>query len=540
MKRVIVLGGYGGFGARLSRRLAEDGWAVLVAGRNGAAAARLATDLPNARAIVADRDGELAPLLATERPLLLIDAAGPFQGSSYRVAEACIAAGVHYLDLADARDFVCGIGQLDAAARAAGVVLVSGGSSVPALSGAVIGELAEGMTAVHSVEMSISASSRATAGSSVASAILSYVGKPVRLWRGRRWRQETGWHRLRWQDYAVEGRTPIRRLVALADVPDHELVPASLAGRPATTFRAGPEFAFQVMTLWLLSWPVKWGWAGSLASFARWLLPLQKLSSGFGSDRSAMMIEVKGSVADEWAVRRWTLIAENGDGPDIPTMAAQVLANVIVDGRLASGARPAAGTVRLADFDPLFGRLAIYRVIDSRPYVPLYRRVIGPAYSDMPLPVREMHDLVGDAGASGRATVVRGKSLAARLIAAIMRFPPEGVHDLHVTFEERGGAESWTRDFAGHAFTSVLSQQDERLVERFGPMRFSFDLPVDADGLRMVMRGWSIFGIPMPLWLAPRSEAREWADGADFCFDVPIALPGIGVVVHYSGRLRRV
>lgn len=540
MKSVVVLGGYGGFGARLCRRLAAEGWAVLVAGRSFAAAQDLAAQLPHARPLVADRNADLRLILEAHRPLLLIDAAGPFQGSGYQVVEACIASGVHYVDLADARDFVCGIGRLDAAARAAGVVVVSGGSSVPALSGAVIAELAERMEAVRSVEMSISASNRATAGSSVAAAILSYVGKPVRLWRGRAWRQATGWHRLHRQDYAVPGRRPIRRLVALADVPDHDIIPASLPGRPATIFRAGPEFAFQLLTLWLLSWPVKWGWIGSLSPFAKWLLPLQALTARLGSDRSAMTIEVKGAAGGRSLVRRWTLVAEAGDGPEIPTIAAHVLATAVATGTLEAGARHAAGQVTLADFVPHFDRLAIFRAVDSQPYMPLYNRVIGPAYADLPPAVRGMHDVVGDAGAAGRATVWRGRSLAARIVCAVMRFPPEGEHALHASFEERDGVERWTRDFSGHAFTSELRQRGERVVERFGPMRFSFDLPVDTAGLRMVMRGWSVFGIPMPLWLAPRSEAREWAEGDDFCFDVPIALPGIGEVVHYSGRLRRI
>ncbi|HEV7248748.1 MAG TPA: DUF4166 domain-containing protein [Shinella sp.] len=540
MKSVIVLGGYGGFGARLSRRLAADGWAVLVAGRNGAAAERLAADLPNARGLVADRNADLRPVIEAHRPFLLVDAAGPFQGSGYQVAEACIACGVHYIDLADARDFVCGIARLDDAARASGVAVVSGGSSVPALSGAVIAELSRGMEAACSVETSISASNRATAGASVAAAILSYVGKPLRLWRGRRFRQETGWHRLHVARYHIAGRTPIRRLVALADVPDHDIVPATIPGKPATVFRAGPEFAFQLLTLWLLSWPVKWGWARSLAPFAGWLLPLQKLSARFGTDRSAMAVELKGFAGGEAVVRRWTLIAEDGDGPEIPTIAAHVLANAMAAGRLVPGARHAAGAVTLDDFAPHFDRLAIFRAIESRPYQPLYRRVIGPAYATLPQPVRAMHDVIGDAGASGRAMVRRGKSLPARIVCAVMRFPPEGEHALHVAFEECRGVERWTRDFAGHAFTSELSQRSGRLTERFGPMRFSFDLPSDATGLTMVMRGWSVLGIPMPLWLAPRSEAREWAEGEDFCFDVPIALPGIGTIVHYSGRLRRI
>ena len=153
--RVLVLGGYGGFGVRLSRRLARDGWAVLVAGRSAAKAVACAATLPNARGIAANRNGDLALLLAEHDPLLVIDAAGPFQGSSYAVVEACIAAGVHYLDLADGREFVRGIGQFDAAAQAAGIAVVSGASSVPALSGAAIRHLAEGLDQLDRIELSI-------------------------------------------------------------------------------------------------------------------------------------------------------------------------------------------------------------------------------------------------------------------------------------------------------------------------------------------------------------------------------------------------
>lgn len=539
MKTVLVLGGYGGFGARLSKRLAADGWSVLVAGRHEAAARDFAQTLPNARPVAADRNADLTPILERHRPMLVIDAAGPFQGSDYRVAEACISLGVHYIDLADARAFVGGIAALDERAKTAGVVVLAGASSVPAMSGAVIAELSGDMDAVGSVSMAISGSNRATAGASVAAAILSYVGRPVRIWRGRRWRRETGWHRLKQVRYRVDGRPEMSRLVALSDVPDHEIVPARVKGRPATIFRAGPEFAFQSLTLWLLSWPVKWGWITSLSSLSRWLLPLQKLTAGWGTDRSAMMVEVKGQRADAFFARRWTLIAEEGHGPEIPTMAAQLLARAVAAGEIGAGARSAAAELSFSDFTPLLDDLATFRQTDTEHYVPVYRRVMGEAYQALPQPVRHMHDVFGDAGAQGVATVTRGRSPLAKLVATIMRFPPEGEHRLHVSFEEEGGSERWTRDFNGNAFVSELSQSGRHLVERFGPMRFYFDLPSDETGLTMIMRKWSVWRVPMPLLLAPKSVAREWAEGEDFWFDVPIALPLIGDVVHYRGWLRR-
>lgn len=539
MSTVIILGGYGGFGARLSRRLSEDGWRVLVAGRSFEKARQLSADLPGAEPLVADRNADLTPLLREHRPLLLVDAAGPFQGSDYRVPEACIAQGVHYIDLADARAFVCEIGTLDERARTAGVAVISGASSVPALSGAVLAELAQGMEEVRSVDMSISASNKASAGASVATAILSYVGKPLRLWKGGSWQPEIGWRKLRRKVYAIEGRRPLRRWVALAEVPDYELVPESLPGRPSTIFRAGPEAAFQVFGLWLLSWLVSWGLVSSLTGLSRWLLPLQRLTTGWVSGRSAMAVEVKGNCRGDTVVRQWTLIAEDGCGPEIPTLAAQLLARDIRHGVLQAGARPASGLLRLASFQELFAALSIKDEITATSYKPLYRRILGQRFDRLPEPVRVMHDVIGDGGAIGTALVVRGKSGSARLIAAMMGFPPEGSHRVHVTFEEENGVERWTRRFSQHSFSSELSQLGEFLVERFGPLQFFFSLLPDSRGLRMVMAKWTVFGIPLPISLAPQSLASETGDQGEFHFDVLITLPLTGLIVHYKGRLNR-
>ena len=176
---------------------------------------------------------------------------------------------------------------------------------------------------------------------------------------------------------------------------------------------------------------------------------------------------------------------------------------------------------------------------NSEAHAALYRRVMGQVYDTLPQPVRDMHEVCGHAVAAGTATVTRGPSFLASLIAEIFRFPPQGRYDLRVSFEEKGGVERWTRDFGGHVFVSELSQSGARLVERFGPIRFYFDLPSDPSGLTMVMRKWAVLHVPLPIAMAPKSVAREWAEGDDFCFDVPVALPVIGDLIHYRGRLRR-
>ncbi len=389
------------------------------------------------------------------------------------------------------------------------------------------------------VEIAISASNHATAGASIAAAILSYVGRPVRLWRGRRWDQGWGWQELRRETFRVAGAGELRnRWLAIADVPDHELLPEALAGRPAVVFRAGTEAAVQMIGLWLLSWPVRWLSVKSLVRAAPLLLPLQRVSRWLSDGRSAMLVRVKGEVGGAFVERQWTLIATDGDGPEIPTLAAVLLAEAVVAGTIAPGARDAGRLLDLDAFEPLFRTLSIRHGIVERVLPPpLYARVMGQRYDALPGAVRDMHRVCGDAGASGEATVERGGSVAARLIASVMGFPCAGTHPLHVSFIERDGVEKWTRTFGDQSFTSHLSERRGRLVERFGPLRFQFELPSDARGLEMRIVGWSCFGVPLPLALAPQSVAREWEEAGRFHFDVPIVLPLVGLVVHYRGWL---
>lgn len=544
---ILVLGGYGGFGARLSRRLAADGHALLIAGRNEGRAARFAAGLPGAVAVVADRDAPLDDLLAARRPDLLIDAAGPFRPGEHAVPLACARHGVGYLDLADGRAFVTGIGAVGGAkggavgeaARAGGVAVIAGASSVPALSGAVVRHLAAGMTVVERVDLSISASNRATAGPSVARAILSYVGRPIRLWRGGRWTRRWGWQSLAREEYAVGGDAIRGRVVALADVPDHDLLVEALPGRPAVTFRAGTELRFQMLALWLLSWPVRWGWTASLDGLTPWLAPLQRLTSPLGGDRSAMRVTVIGHRDGHPIEQRWTLIASDGDGPEIPVLAAQLLARRFAAGALTPGARDAGALLTLADFAPLFDALSIRHDTAERPCPPpLYARILRDRFDRLPPVLRAIHGFGGDGGARGQAEVERGRHPLARLIAALFGFPPSGMHALHVSFRIDQGRERWTRDFSGSCFSSELSRSGDRLVERFGLLRFRFDLPADEAGLRMVLHGWSAAHVPLPLFLAPRIAAAEWQEGDDFRFDVALALPLIGPIVRYRGALR--
>lgn len=196
MTRTLLLGGYGGFGGRIARRLVSAGHEVLVAGRSIEKARAFCGDAPDLRPLAMDRS-QIATALKEHKPDMVVDASGPFQAMDHTIPKACIVAGVHYIDIANSRDFVCGIRVLDEAARAAGVVVLSGASSVPALSGATVRHLAQGMDRVRSVEMAISVSNKATAGPAVSAAIPGQVGQPMRIWRGQRWAKAFEWQEMR-------------------------------------------------------------------------------------------------------------------------------------------------------------------------------------------------------------------------------------------------------------------------------------------------------------------------------------------------------
>jgi hypothetical protein len=534
-----LLGGYGGFGRRIAGRLASAGHEVLVAGRSLAKAQAFCGGKAGHTPLALDR-ADIAQVLNAERLDVVVDASGPFQLMDYTVPRACIAARVPYCDIADGRDFVSGMCTLDAEAKMAGVAIVSGASSVPALSGAVVRRLVQGLDRVRAVEMAISASNKAAAGHAVAAAILGQIGQPISLWRSGSDTRSYGWQEMRLQDFAVPGKSPVEnRLIALVDVPDLELLPERLPGGPAVAFRAGAELAFQNLALWLASWLVRARLIGNLAPFARWLLPLQGLTAKLGSDRSAMIARVFGDRHGRCIERRWTLVAENGVGPEIPALSVPPLVERILAGLETPGARDAGTALALEDYETAFAELAISHAVEEiEAQPPLYRRVMGARFDTLPNSVRAMHEIWRDGGAEGEAEVEGPANRLGRIMARVIGFPPPGRTHVQVGFSERHGVETWTRKFGEHRFTSRFSQAGHRLVERFGPLRFEFDLPSDDSGLTMVMRRWSCLRVPLPMFLAPRSVAREWEDGGRFHFDVPIAFPLVGRVVRYRGWLR--
>jgi hypothetical protein len=551
--RVLILGGYGTFGGRLAQLLAgEARLTLLIAGRARHKAEAFCARLRAAarlEALAFDRDGDVERALAAVQPDIVVDASGPFQfyqGDPYRLVKACVASGADYLDLADGSDFVAGIAQFDDAARARGVFILSGVSSFPVLTAAVVRRLARGMTRLDSVTGGIAPSPYAGVGLNVIRAVASYAGKPVRVRRDGRADVGYGLVETRRYTIAPPGRLPLRPvLFSLVDVPDLQALPALWPELKSVWMGVGtvPEILHRILNM--VAWTVRLRLLRSLAPLATLMHAIMN-GLRWGEHRGGMFVAVAGADAAGRRIERcWAMIAEADDGPLIPAMAAEAIVRRALDGRRpAAGARAALRELELSDYEALFARHKIFSGTREPADIqtPLYRRLLGDAYATLPAPIQAMHDLEGALTAEGRATVERGTNLLARAIAAVIGFPPAG-RDIavRVDFALRNGREIWRRDFAGRAFVSTQEEGrgrfDRLLSERFGPFCFGIALVCEPGRLNLAVRGWSLFGIPLPLWLAPVGAAHERVEDGRFRFDVEIRLRLIGLIVRYQGWL---
>lgn len=356
--KVLVLGGYGNFGARICRALAHDtDIALYVGGRRAQQAQSLASSLgADAQGVAVDwSQPDFVEQLKSLQVELLIHTAGPFQGQDYRVAHAAAQAGAHYIDLADGRRFVCDFpAALQAAFHQAGRVAVCGASTVPALSSAVVKALCADWQQIDTVDICIAPAQTAPRGVATLAAVLGYCGAPIAVWEQGQWQTHYGWadpvpvqfHRLR------------TRKGALCDIPDLEIFPSHFAVRERVMFRAALEVGFTQWVFARLAAASKAGWLRRPERFAALFQAVAPWLDGLGSALGGMVVQVRGRDAHgQVAHAAWHISADHDHGPEIPCMAAILMARQLARGQgPRSGAYTSTGLLPLDAFAPEFAR----------------------------------------------------------------------------------------------------------------------------------------------------------------------------------------
>ncbi|WP_036300819.1 saccharopine dehydrogenase family protein [Methylotenera sp. L2L1] len=348
IQRVLIIGGYGNFGSVISRTLAkESDIQIIVAGRSLQKAETFtqALDAKNiAEAIFIDINQNIATVLSNIKPNILIHTSGPFQGQSYDVAKACIQAGINYIDLADGRNFVEGIGSLNSLAKEANVLLISGASSVPCLTSALIDHYYDEFEALDSLDYGITTAQKTTRGLATTAAILGYTGKSFQTIINGVQTKVYGWQGLTVRRYKNLGW----RLLGYCDVPDLALFPKRYPSLKNIRFYAGLELPFIHVVLWGLSWLVRLGVIKHLEKFAPLMLRLSFMFDWVGSSNSAFHMSLSGRDVNGGANKTITfeLLARSGDGPNIPCIPAIIIAKKLAKNEIDQcGAFPCIGFI---------------------------------------------------------------------------------------------------------------------------------------------------------------------------------------------------
>jgi NAD(P)-dependent dehydrogenase (short-subunit alcohol dehydrogenase family) len=358
--RVVVIGGSGNFGARICSRLArEPGLEIIATGRRAADGERDAIS----HKVLDLHAPDLARALAALRPDLVIHCAGPFQGQNYNVANAALASGAHYIDLADGREFVVQFASHNqAAALRAGRIAVTGASTLPALSSAVVDHLRRHFAHVEEIEITIAPGQHAPRGIATMAAVLGYAGRSFRWLEGGVWRTAYGWQELRRVVFPFG-----TRYAAACDVPDLTLFPERYPGLRTAVFRAALEVPLQQYALWCIAGLRR---SGVPLRAERWAAPLNRAAGWFdrfGSDCGGMSVSVSGKDESGQALRAtWQLVAKSNHGPEIPCMAAILLTTKLAAGEsFPTGARACMGMLGLRDFESEFARWDIRTSIEA-------------------------------------------------------------------------------------------------------------------------------------------------------------------------------
>ncbi len=356
--RILIVGGYGAFGGRAAERLANDGGLdIIVAGRSLARAqAAVAALGPNCTtttsAAVMDA---VAPDLATMRrlaPTVVINASGPFQTQDYTLAHAAINMGAHYIDLADASNFVLGFARdkdLDAAARAAGVIAVSGASTVPAISSAVLDQFVGQFNRLDEIHYGISPGNSFDPGPATTTSILGAIGRPFQTKVNGDWRTVHGWQGLSRHHFPGVGN----RWMGYCNVPDLALFTERYPSLKTINFKAGVEVSLFHLGLWVMSWASRFGILKRPERLTNPLLAAKRWFGFLGTDIGGMFVTMHG--IDQFGAPKsvhWHLIARQGHGPYIPTTPAVILAKKLARNAVSqAGASACVGLVSLTEIE---------------------------------------------------------------------------------------------------------------------------------------------------------------------------------------------
>ncbi|MEM6680775.1 MAG: hypothetical protein AAF607_00885, partial [Pseudomonadota bacterium] len=332
--RVLFIGGTGVFGYRLADHLGyghaqTPDLDIIITSRRLEKAKRSANLLRakhpgySISGAALDHRKGLKTLLDNLKPFVVIDCSGPFQKATYDVAKTVLGAGIHLIDLADARDYLKDFAkELGPIATQHGACGFTGASSTPTLSSCVVRHLAANWKRIDTIDICITPGGKSEAGRSVIEAILSYAGEEIITWQNGGIALTRGWTKSRLIDIPGLGC----RWVSPVETFDAELLGDMHNVQSRVSFAAGLDSLLEQWGINAIAWMRQHKLIPHPSLLIPALLRMRKITRRYTSDKGAMVVDITGINAEgDYERAQWSLLAENDHGPFVPILPAAAL-----------------------------------------------------------------------------------------------------------------------------------------------------------------------------------------------------------------------
>lgn len=324
-KKVVILGGYGSFGSLISDRLVNSGAEVIVAGRNDRQGRAFAKTI-RARFVRCDTSDEVSLRETVTGAYLVVNATGPYPAGDYSIPRICIEEKCNYIDLADGREYVKNFHTLDRLAKENSVFACSGASTTPAITSILMDELLKEIGKAREIKIAMSPGTKNPAGVATFESILSYVGKPIKIWKEGTWEERRGWG----DAEMVHFPQPIgRRRVQLCDIPDLDIFPQHYKAN-TVIFKAGVELTILNIALEFLGRMRGLFPRMDLPKLTRLLIFGSNFFRPFGTSAGGLQIWVTDSLGGQ---KSMAVVAPH-NGPRIPSSPAALMAKKLLKGEI--------------------------------------------------------------------------------------------------------------------------------------------------------------------------------------------------------------
>lgn len=322
-KRVIVYGGNGFFGRLVVEDLLQHTDAqIVVASRKGMPlnfdqSTRIHSFISDAN----DRDSVLSTIHGATA---VICCTGPYQGHSLTLLRACIEKKIHYIDVADDRDFVVRCHQLRDQIEQSGIMAFVGCSVVPGIASLLTKYAQDKIGQPEETRICISPGTRHPRGTGSFICLLNTVGEKYIVDQNSEPRTVYGWT----EREQVRFPEPMGRrwVYSIVDIADYYIQPLYF-GTKKTSFKIGAEIDLLNRGLSLVRWAKQTFSVAKLDWFAKMARPIILMSSAIGTTQGGVIVDVRTS-KEKFQRIQWSILrAERGEiiPAFLPSLAAQMI-----------------------------------------------------------------------------------------------------------------------------------------------------------------------------------------------------------------------